>query len=154
MKGKRWLLLLACLLICFCVVHPQTSSASGGDLLINEENFPDANFRSSLLQLCSRYIIYDEVPYFTAEGLAAMDSLTVIANDSGNEIVSMQGIEHFYALNHLTIYGGKFAFDPRAYKNPGYNRYAKTKIIIAEGSSVKENTDGAKEKYPYIVSKD
>ena len=38
-----------------------------------------------------------------------MDSLTVIANDSGNEIVSMQGIEHFYALNHLTIYGGKFA---------------------------------------------
>ena len=54
----------------------------------------------------------------------------------------------------FTLYGGKFAFDPRDYKNPGYNRWAKTKINIAEGYSVQGNTGSDKEKYPYIVSKD
>ena len=54
----------------------------------------------------------------------------------------------------FTLYGGKFAFDPRDYKNPGYNPNAKITINIAEGYSVKENTGADKEKYPFIVSKD
>ena len=103
------LLVLALSLGLSLALFPIHARADGDRYLeINEENFPDANFRSSLLQLCSQYIIYDEVPYITAENLAAMDSLTVIANDLGNEIVSMQGIEHFYALKHLWILGGKY----------------------------------------------
>lgn len=54
----------------------------------------------------------------------------------------------------FTLYGGKFAFDPRAYVNPGYNPYAQTKIIIADGYSVKENPGWDKELYPFIVTKD
>ena len=111
MKGKKWFLLMVCLLICFSMVQTNAFAAQDGNLLINEDNFPDENFRNSILELYSlQYITFDDEigPYISAEKLAKIDNLLVVANNQGNEIVSMQGIEHFYAIKTLTIYGGKF----------------------------------------------
>ena len=71
---------------------------------------------------------------------------------------------HFKAFNHnpdardhqgdIYLFGGKFAMDPSSsYVNPT-NPRANNNFIIAEGYSVKENTEEDKEEYPYIVSKD
>lgn len=71
---------------------------------------------------------------------------------------------HFKAFNHnpdtrdyqgdIYLFGGKFAMVPSSsYVNPT-NPRANNRFIIAEGYSVKENTDEDKEEYPYIVSKD
>ena len=71
---------------------------------------------------------------------------------------------HFKAFNHnpdardhqgdIYLFGGKFAMDPSSsYVNPT-NPRANNRFIIADGYSVKENTEEDKEEYPYIVSKD
>lgn len=71
---------------------------------------------------------------------------------------------HFKAFNHnpdagswqgdIYLFGGKFAMDPSSsYVNPT-NPHANNRFIIADGYSVKENTEEDKEEYPYIVSKD
>ena len=71
---------------------------------------------------------------------------------------------HFKAFNHnpdagdhqgdIYLFGGKFAMDPSSsYVNPT-NPRANNNFIIAEGYSVKENTDEDKDEFPYIVSKD
>ena len=70
------------------------------------------------------------------------EALWEVNPDAGNR----QGV--------FTLYGGKYAFDPRDYKNPGYNSNAIVTINIAEGYSVKENPGKDKEQYPYIVTKD
>lgn len=71
---------------------------------------------------------------------------------------------HFKAFNHnpdardhqgdIYLFGGKFAMDPSSSYVSPTNPRANNNFIIAEGYSVKENTDEDKEEYPYIVSKD
>ena len=54
----------------------------------------------------------------------------------------------------IYLFGGKFAMVPSSsYVNPT-NPRANNRFIIAEGYSVKENTDEDKDEFPYIVSKD
>ena len=71
---------------------------------------------------------------------------------------------HFKAFNHnpdardhqgdIYLFGGKFAMDPSSsYVNPT-NPRGNTRFIIAEGYSVKDNTEEDKDEFPYIVSKD
>lgn len=55
-----------------------------------------------------------------------------------------------YNQSPVTIYGGKFAFNPAT--TAGY--MGRSKITIPAGYSVKENTDSDKDNYPYIVTAD
>ena len=55
-----------------------------------------------------------------------------------------------YNQSPVTIYGGKFAFNPAT--TAGY--MGRSKITIPEGYSVKDNTDSDKDNYPYVVSAD
>ena len=66
-----------------------------------------------------------------------------IATVEGGEVVAHEEGE-------VTIYGGKFAFNPAT--TAGY--MGRSKITIPAGYSVKENTDSDKDNYPYIVTGD
>ena len=67
-------------------------SESGGEVTINEENFPDEKFRNWLLQQ-----EYGSDGELTAEEIAAVTEIDV----SEKEIQSLKGIEHFTALTKL-----------------------------------------------------
>ena len=80
------------LLIAIFLAMPLTSSAQG-DILINEENFPDDNFRNWLLKQD-----YGKDGVLTEAEIKGIASISV----SFSNISSLKGIEHFTALTVLS----------------------------------------------------
>ena len=96
---------------------------------------------------------YETVSTFRVESVNALGDVYISGGSFGPLFDSNPD-----ARNHqgdIYLSGGKFTFDPRTYTNAGTtNPYGNTKFIIADGYSVKDNTDKDKETFPYWVSAD
>ena len=87
---------LKTLFVALVLCAPLTAAAQ--DVVINEENFPDANFRNYLLGLS-----YGADGVITEEEIAGITSMYV----NGGNISSLKGIEHFTALEYLNCTGNQ-----------------------------------------------
>ena len=90
MKKKVFTLLLALVAI---------ATTAQAQVVLNESNFPDANFRVALAEILG----ISEGDEITKAKIAATTSLNV----SGESIADLTGIEHFTALKELYCYGNQ-----------------------------------------------
>ena len=85
--------LSALLLCCMVLTLLPTAALADGDVAINEANFPDENFR----QYVKTEFDKDNNDILSAEEIAAVKEIHV----EGKPITSIEGIEHFTALEFL-----------------------------------------------------
>ena len=90
MKKKIFTLLLALVAI---------ATTAQAQVVLNETNFPDANFRKALASILK----ISEGDEITAEKIAKTTSLSVL----GRQIADLTGIEHFTALTRLNCGGNQ-----------------------------------------------
>ena len=92
MKKKLFTLLLLLVAI---------ATTAQAQVVLNEQNFPDANFRAALASKLG----ISEGDEITAEKIAATTSLNV----SSKKIANLVGIEHFTALTSLSCYNNQLS---------------------------------------------
>lgn len=85
--------LSALLLCCMVLTLLPTAALADGDVVINEANFPDENFRGYVKEKFDK----NKDDILSAEEIAAVKDIHV----EGEPITSIEGIEHFTALESL-----------------------------------------------------
>ncbi len=96
---KRLCSALLCLILTVSML-PITGYAGEGEIAINEENFPDDNFRAIVSQKDK-----DGDGFLSAEEIKSVTSLSEsgMYTEEDKKIKSLKGIEYFTSLNHLAI---------------------------------------------------
>ncbi len=95
MKAKRLISILLALVMVLCTV-PVTVFAADGDVVIDEKDFPDDNFRAYVKENFDK----DNDDILSEAEIAAATEIDV----SFRNIASLKGVEYFTALERLDCY--------------------------------------------------
>ncbi len=92
--------LVLAMLVPFSVIGASTVKADDNNVYINEDNFPDENFRNYLLRKTDWYTSDGTGKYFTPTQISKITSI----NCSYENISTLEGIKFFTALQTLDCY--------------------------------------------------